>query len=213
MNNLIQLPVHKYNGVLVMSSIDLAELCVPKVNKDGLFNQFPHKDFLKRVKAVLGKGVGKFSNTSKDLYGKDMTILLLPEREAVIVAMSYSQGLRTKVYNAFLHEKVKATCNIDFCNPIEAARAWADQYEKTVELESRLSMPQKDFEYSQREPIMNGYRLQIREDDTKVLPYSVWLDGELIAAFAQYQYAAKFCHRTNTELPASEVSDEYANQR
>ena len=103
MNNLLDLKLQKNaQGVLVMSSVDLAKLCVPSTKKDGTPNKYQHTDFLKKAKVVLGKGVGKFSNSYKHPQnGQNYTILLLPEREACLMAMSYSYELQAKVYDSW----------------------------------------------------------------------------------------------------------------
>ncbi|AGG58086.1 anti-repressor Ant [Vibrio phage douglas 12A4] len=94
---MINLPIQKVNNVDVMSSVDLAELCIGK-SKDA------HSDFMKKAKKVLGDKVGNFSELISYARGT-RTILMLPEREACLMAMSYSYELQAKVYDAW-HEKV-----------------------------------------------------------------------------------------------------------
>ncbi|MDR9827041.1 hypothetical protein RCJ22_15630 [Vibrio sp. FNV 38] len=67
-----------------MSSIDLAKLCVgDKKNA--------HSNFMAKAKKVLGsEDVLKFQDIEKDSRNRDQTILMLPEREACLMAMSYS---------------------------------------------------------------------------------------------------------------------------
>lgn len=89
---MLNLPVQIKNNVQVMSSIDLAKLCVGD-SKDA------HSDFMKKAKRVLGDTLGNFSD--RETYGNNNTriILLLPEREACLMAMSYSYELQAYVFD------------------------------------------------------------------------------------------------------------------
>ena len=73
-----------------MSSVYLAELCGQR-----------HSDFKKKASKVIGEDVRNFSHISKDAYDRDFDILFLPEREACLMAMSYSYELQAKVYDAW----------------------------------------------------------------------------------------------------------------
>lgn len=97
---MLNLPVQTKNNVQVMSSVDLAKLCVGE-------SIYAHKDFKKKAKKVLGKDVGNFSHISKDSYGRDREILLLPEREACLMAMSYSYELQAYVFDEWQKLKGK----------------------------------------------------------------------------------------------------------
>lgn len=85
------LPVKIHNGTKVMSSVDLARLCVGDT-KDA------HSDFMKKARKVLGDKLGNFSEHEKYAKGT-RKILLLPEREACLMAMSYSYELQAMVYD------------------------------------------------------------------------------------------------------------------
>ena len=87
---MLNLNIVKHNNTDVMSSVDLAELCGQR-----------HFDFNKKAKLVLGEDVLNFSYMSKDAYGRDLPILMLPEREACLMAMSYSYELQAKVYDSW----------------------------------------------------------------------------------------------------------------
>ena len=87
---MLNLNIVKHNSIDVMSSIDLAELCGQR-----------HSDFKKKATKVIGEDVRNFSHMSKDLYNRDLEVLLLPEREACLMAMSYSYELQAKVYDAW----------------------------------------------------------------------------------------------------------------
>jgi hypothetical protein len=81
-----------------MSSIDLAKLCIGEAPQ-------AHGDFMRKALKVLGeKAVTTFSVTAfYDANGakRERTILELPEREACLMAMSYSYELQAKVYDAW----------------------------------------------------------------------------------------------------------------
>ncbi len=88
---MLNLQVTVKNNTQVMSSIDLAKLCVGN-SKDA------HSNFMKKAKTVL-KDVVNFYDIEKDSMNRDRTILLLPEREACLMAMSYSYELQACVYD------------------------------------------------------------------------------------------------------------------
>ena len=120
---MLNLPIQIKNEVQVMSSVDLAKLCVGNSKNS-------HSDFMKKARKVIGEDVGKFSDISKDSYGRDRSILLLPEREACLMAMSYSYELQAHVFDSWQELKSKKVAALpDFTNPAEAARAWAEQFE------------------------------------------------------------------------------------
>lgn len=87
---MLNLNIVKHNNTDVMSSVDLAELCGQR-----------HSDFKKKAVKVIGGDVRNFSHISKDVYDRDLDILFLPEREACLMAMSYSYELQAKVYDAW----------------------------------------------------------------------------------------------------------------
>lgn len=89
---MLNLPVQTKNNVQVMSSVDLAKLCVGDT-KDA------HSDFLNKAKKVIGVGVGNFSDTYLSKQGKTLKCLMLPEREACLMAMSYSYELQAHVFD------------------------------------------------------------------------------------------------------------------
>lgn len=78
-------------GIDVMSSVDLAKLCVGDAKN-------AHGHFLAKAEKVLGAMLPNFREDEK--YAKGVRkILLLPEREACLMAMSYSYELQAAVYD------------------------------------------------------------------------------------------------------------------
>lgn len=74
-----------------MSSVDLAKLCAGET-KDS------HSNFMKKAEKVLGDKLVNFYEDEK--YSKGTRkILLLPEREACLMAMSYSYELQAHVFD------------------------------------------------------------------------------------------------------------------
>ena len=91
---MLNLPIQIKSEIQVMSSVDLAKLCIGDRPE-------AHKEFINKSKKVLGKDMEKFIHISKDSYGRDRNILLLPEREACLMAMSYSYELQAYVFDAW----------------------------------------------------------------------------------------------------------------
>jgi hypothetical protein len=90
---MLTLPIQTLSsGLKTMNSLDLAYLCVGQ-SKDA------HSDFIKKAKKVLGEGLGNFSDTYTTVQNKELTCYNLPEREACLMAMSYSYDLQAFVYD------------------------------------------------------------------------------------------------------------------
>lgn len=115
---MFNLPITTHNSVNVMSSIDLAKMCVG-TSKDA------HSDFMKKANKVLGISVGNFSESHITSRGRTISILLLPEREACLMAMSYSYELQAKVYDAWqaLRKPVQ-----QIINPMDMIAVFAQQH-------------------------------------------------------------------------------------
>lgn len=89
------LTVQKHNNIDVMSSVDLAELCGVR-----------HDHFMTKAQKVLGDTLPNFREREKYNNGRnERTILMLPEREACLMAMSYSYELQAKVYDSWQEMK------------------------------------------------------------------------------------------------------------
>lgn len=96
---MLNLPIQTKNNVQVMSSVDLSKLCVGE-SKDA------HSNFMKKSEKVLGDKLVNFYEDEK--YSKGTRkILLLPEREACLMAMSYSYELQAYVFDAWQELKNK----------------------------------------------------------------------------------------------------------
>lgn len=131
---MLSLPVIYKKNVAVMSSVDLAKLCVGD-------SKNAHSHFMDKAKKVLGDKLPNFRELEKYLRG-EREILLLPEREACLMAMSYSYELQAWVYDEWQKEKNKRQSPSlpDFTNPVEAARAWADELEQKQIAQKQLAI-------------------------------------------------------------------------
>ena len=92
---MLNLPVAKTNNVQTMSSRDLAVLCLGD-KKDS------HSNFVIKMNKVLSEvDVLNFQDTYFDSQNRKRLFYNLPEREACLMAMSYSYELQAKVYDAW----------------------------------------------------------------------------------------------------------------
>lgn len=98
MKDFKELQFTEVNGVKTMSSLQLAELCVGT-------GKYAHRDFIRKMKRVLGEiSMGNFSHPIM-VRGKETQCYLLPEREACLMAMSYSYELQAYVYDSWKAEE------------------------------------------------------------------------------------------------------------
>ena len=91
-------------GVPTMSSIDMVAYI--NASREAGKAEVSHNDFMKKVPKVLGEGVGKFSHTyTHPQNGQVYPKYDFPEREATLMAMSYSYELQAKVFDAWAAAK------------------------------------------------------------------------------------------------------------
>ncbi len=135
---MLNLPVQSKNEIQVMSSVDLAKLCVGE-SKDA------HSNFMKKAEKVLGDGVVNFYDTYKSVQGKDLTCLMLPEREACLMAMSYSYELQAYVFDAWQESKNdKPLTQLEIM--AQSALALVEHEKKLTALEVKTEQQQKTIE-------------------------------------------------------------------
>lgn len=95
MNALTTLNFDNTNGVKTMSSLELAKLCVG-TKKNA------HSHFIAKMKKVLGEeALPRFWDTYLSSQNKELVCYNLPEREACLMAMSYSYELQAFVYDSW----------------------------------------------------------------------------------------------------------------
>jgi len=99
-----------------------------------------HHDLMAKVPNVLGeKAAATFiAPAFYTVNGavRERNIYHFPKREACLMAMSYSYELQAKVYDYMtaLETQLTKASLPDFTNPVAAARAWADQFEKSSQV-------------------------------------------------------------------------------
>lgn len=129
---LIKLNVTNVDGVQTMTSLELAKLCVGK-------DKYDHKNFVAKMKKVLGENSMVNFYHPNIVRGKETSCYNLPEREACLMAMSYSYELQAAVYDQWQELKNQQTSAVqlpDFNDPHAMALAWAAEYkDKQLALE------------------------------------------------------------------------------
>ena len=120
------LDLKEVNGVMTMSSLQLASLCVGDARN-------AHSDFTTKAKLVLGKDSRNFSDIYLDSMNRKQDCLALPEREACLMAMSYSYELQAQVYDAW-QSLVKQSQQIQVPTTMHAALQLAADQALQLEL-------------------------------------------------------------------------------
>lgn len=89
------------------------------------------------------------SSTYKDTKGEERNMYVLNKKACLLLASGYDVILRAKIINRWEELEMKARENAlpNFSNPAEAARAWADQYEKNLALEAKNKEMKPKAEY------------------------------------------------------------------
>jgi len=115
-----------------MTSIEIAEV----IGKE-------HKNVMRDIRNILGQGVNGLNFEPveyKDRKGEARPMYRLTKKGCMILASGYDALLREKIIDLWeeLESKVRKNEIVmpNFSNPAEAARAWADQYEKNLVLEA-----------------------------------------------------------------------------
>lgn len=93
---MLNIPVTYKNENPVMSSVDLAKICVGDTKN-------AHSHFMEKAKKVLGEQFPNFREQQSYRKGNGSYgvrfVLFLPEREACLMAMSYSYELQAHVFD------------------------------------------------------------------------------------------------------------------
>lgn len=106
-----------------------------------------HKNVMRDIRNVLDQGVSQlnfelssYKQAQPNGGTKDIPCYQLTKKGCLILASGYDALLREKIIDRWEELETKARKNEltmpNFSNPAEAARAWADQYEKTLALEA-----------------------------------------------------------------------------
>lgn len=152
-----------------MSSIDIAEL----TNKE-------HRHVLRDIRLMLTELYGEsslpsFGHTYINPQNKQKyPCYILPKKEVMVLVSGYSIKLRMKIITRLEDLENRSHPQLpDFSNPVIAARAWADEREKNMLLENKVSVQAPKVEALNRIAVAEGSmnataaakHLQIRPKD------------------------------------------------
>lgn len=147
---------------MTMSSLELVDF-ISSQRAQGE-PELTHANFLAKVPKVLGEASHSFECNLPDGYGRPRRGYRFPKREACLMAMSYSYELQAKVFDRMTALEAQASPALpDFTNPAAAARAWAEQYDLSLQLASEnktqaeaLALAAPKVEYVNRYVASNG---------------------------------------------------------
>lgn len=166
MTNLASIVKESINDVKV-TSLQIVELINKEREMNGNTIVLQHSDFRKKVVQVLGEtGLGNFSDSYINAQNKSQPCFSFPVREASLMAMSYSYSLQAAVYDRMMeleNEKKNAVPTFvlpDFTNPVEAARAWANEVEQKQEYQEIAHL---------QEEVIGQLDQKIEQDQPKVI--------------------------------------------
>lgn len=111
-----------------------------------------HADVMRDIRNILDQGVNErnFALVKyTDKKGEQRPMYSLTKKGCLILASGYDALLREKIINRWEELEMKERENAlpNFSNPAEAARAWADQYEKNLALEAKNKEMKPKAEY------------------------------------------------------------------
>lgn len=210
---------------LTMTSLDLVDFINSDRKQKALdvgaafpspgFAMLEHADFLKKAPAVLGRGVGKFSDTYTHLQnGQTYPCYRFPKREACLMAMSFSYELQAKVFDRMTTIEAQAATPAAPAIPQSlsaALRLAADQADQIEAQQAQLAIaaPKVAFVESYVDSTgLKGFRqvaklLQVKENefrkflaDRKIM---YLLGGEWVPC-AQHLDAGRFKVKTGTSV-------------
>lgn len=136
-----------------MSSLELVEFINSERDEDQA--RLRHDHFMAKVPKVLGDAAPNFLGTDKYVANgvtHTRNVYQFPKREACLMAMSYSYDLQAKVFDRMteLEQQVAKPALPNFTNPVEAARAWADEVESKLRAEAALEHAKPAVEFVER---------------------------------------------------------------
>ena len=133
-----------------MSSLDIVDLINDYRSKNDLNPiQLRHSDFMAKVPKVIGELSENYRSVYRDVTGRSLPCYVFYKREACLLAMSYSYELQALVFDRMteLENQISKPQLPDFTNPVESARAWADEFEaKQIALKQlEIAAPKVEF--------------------------------------------------------------------
>lgn len=143
-----------------MSSLEIVDFINEyRAKNDDQPIQLRHADFMAKVQKVLGELSENYRSVYKDASGRSLPCYVFYKREACLMAMSYSYELQALVFDRMteLENKLSKPQLPDFTNPVEAARAWADEVEAKLIAQKQLELAAPKVEYYDRVADVNNY--------------------------------------------------------
>ena len=133
-----------------MSSLDIVDFINDYRSKNDLNPiQLRHSDFMAKVPKVIGELSENYRSVYRDVTGRSLPCYVFYKREACLLAMSYSYELQALVFDRMteLENQISKPQLPDFTNPVESARAWADEFEaKQIALKQlEIAAPKVEF--------------------------------------------------------------------
>ena len=133
--------ITKIGKTETMTSLEIAEVTGRR-----------HADVMRDIRNILDQGVNErnFALVKyTDKKGEQRPMYSLTKKGCLILASGYDALLREKIINRWEELEMKERENAlpNFSNPEEAARAWADQYEKNLALEAKNKEMKPKAEY------------------------------------------------------------------
>lgn len=133
-----------------MSSLEIVDFINDyRVKNDENPVQLRHSDFMAKVPKVIGELSEKYRSVYKDTTGRSLPCYVFYKREACLMAMSYSYELQALVFDRMteLENQIVKPQLPDFTNPVEAARAWANEVEAKQIAQEQLKLAAPKIEY------------------------------------------------------------------
>lgn len=135
-----------------MSSLEIVDFINEHRCKNDLNPvQLRHSDFIAKVPKVIGELSENYRSVYRDATGRSLPCYVFYKREACLMAMSYSYELQALVFDRMTeledHYKENVVKLPDFTNPVEAARAWANEFEAKQIAQQKLEIAAPKVEY------------------------------------------------------------------
>lgn len=143
-----------------MSSLEIVDFINDyRAKNDENPVQLRHSDFMAKVPKVIGELSENYRSVYKDITGRSLPCYVFYKREACLMAMSYSYELQALVFDRMteLENQITKPQLPDFTNPVEAARAWANEVEAKQIAQEQLKLAAPKVEYYDRVADVNNY--------------------------------------------------------
>lgn len=143
-----------------MSSLEIVDFINDyRAKNDENPIQLRHSDFMAKAPKVIGELCENYRSVYKDVTGRSLPCYVFYKREACLMAMSYSYELQALVFDRMteLENQITKPQLPDFTNPVEAARAWANEVEAKQIAQEQLQIAAPKVEYFNRVADVHNY--------------------------------------------------------